>query len=112
MEIASGDGYRVGLQIDHAREKWMKSSSYLKRVMSNRKVAHPKVKEWRRVLLNSAHDWVQYKGLWGVKSWLGEESGPPGPRWERPKKDQAGVQERVRWGSPLKWLEELEKNAH
>jgi hypothetical protein len=110
MEIATGDGVRIGLQVDHVREKWMKSSSYLKRVMSNRKVTHPKVQEWRRVLLNSEHDWVQYKGLWGVKSWLGEESGPPGPRWDRPKKKQTGVKERIRWGSPLKWLEQLEKN--
>ncbi len=109
MEIATGDGFRIGLQIDHAKEKWMRSSSYLKRVMSNRKVTHPKVKEWRRVLLNSEHDWVQYKGLWGVKSWLGEESGPPGPCWDRPKKKQVGVKERLRWGSPLKWLEQLEK---
>lgn len=109
MEIATGDGFRIGLQMDHAKEKQMRSGSYLKRNISNRKVAHPKLKEWRRALLNSECDWVQYKGLWGVKSWLGEESGPPGPRWERPQKNQVGVRERARWGSPLEWLEQLEK---
>ncbi|MDD2923366.1 MAG: hypothetical protein PHQ36_13865, partial [Anaerolineales bacterium] len=111
MEIATGDGFRVGSPIDHAKEKWMKSSSYLKRSVSNRQVTRPKMKEWRRVLLNSEHDWVQYKGLWGVKSWLSEESGPPGPRWERPQKDAAGVKERARWGRPLEWLAELEKGS-
>ena len=109
MEIATGDGYRVGPHEEYIKEGETQSSKILKRVMSRRKVTHPKSREWKRILLNSGHDWVQYKGLWGVKSWLGEESGPPGPRWERPKKKQSGVKERVRWGSPLKWLKQLEK---
>jgi hypothetical protein len=112
MEIASGDGFRVGAHGEHAREGWLKSGRYLKRVMSQRKTTKPAVKEWRRELLNSKRDWVQYKGLWGVKSWLSDESGPPGPKWDRPKKNQVGVKKRIRWDKPLDWLAELEKLAH
>ena len=90
----------------------MRSSSYLKRVMSDRKTAHPQMKTWRCVVLNPEPDWVQYKGLWGVKSLLSDESGPPGPKWDRPRKGQVGVQERKRWGRPLDWLAELEKHTH
>ena len=112
MEIASGDGFRIGFQGDNLREGVVKSSSYLKRIMSDRKTTRPVIKEWRRVLLNPEPDWVQYKGLWGVKSLLKDESGPPGPKWDRPQKDQTGVKERKRWGRPLDWLEELEKLSH
>jgi hypothetical protein len=87
----------------------MKSESYLKRNKSDRATTRPKVNEWHPILLNPEPDWVQYKGLWGVKSWLVEESGPPGPKWNRPRKDQVGVSERTRWGKPLDWLAELEK---
>jgi hypothetical protein len=110
MEIASGDGFRLGFQGDNLREDVVASSSYLKRALSDRSTTRPKVKEWRGVPLNPEPDWVQYKGLWGVKSLLNEESGPPGPRWERPKKDQAGVRERIRWNKPLDWLAELENH--
>ena len=112
MEIASGDGFRLGAQGDNLREGVVKSSSYLKRVMSDRKTTRPKVKEWGRVLLNPEPEWVQYKGLWGVKSMLKEESGPPGPKWDRPIKDQPGVNERKRWSKPLEWLRELEQSNH
>jgi hypothetical protein len=111
MELATGDGFRIGFQGDYLREGMMMSKSYLKRVMSDRKTTRPKNTEWNRVLLNSEPDWVQYKGLWGVKSWLKEESGPPGPKWDRPMKDQVGVNERKRWGRPLDWLAELERNC-
>lgn len=112
MEIASGDGYRIGFQGENLKEKVIKSSSYIKRVMSNRKTKQPTITEWRRVLLNPEPDWVQYKGLWGVKSWLTDESGPPGPKWDRIKKGQVGVQERKRWAKPLEWLADLEKLTH
>ncbi|MBL8050747.1 MAG: hypothetical protein JNM46_05945 [Anaerolineales bacterium] len=112
LEIASGDGFRVGFQGDNLKERVLKSSSYLKRVMSDRGVSRPKVKEWKRILLNPEPDWVQYKGLWGVKSLLDDESGPPGPKWERTKKNQTGVKQRVRWSKPLSWLAELEKLKH
>ena len=64
------------------------------------------------MLLNPEPDWVQYKGLWGVKSLLKEESGPPGPKWDRPRKNQVGVDERIRWSKPLDWLAELEAHSH
>jgi len=112
MEIASGDGFRIGFQGDNLKEGVFKSSSYIKRIMSDRKTTRPQVKEWKRVLLNSEPGWVQYKGLWGVKSILGEESGPPGPKWDRPRKGQFGVEERVRWGKPLDWLKDLEDRKH
>lgn len=112
LEIASGDGFRIGFQGDNLKEQVLKSSSYIKRVMSDRSVTRPKVKEWRRVVLNPEPDWVQYKGLWGVRSSLSDESGPPGPKWERFKKNQKNAKQRVRWSKPLSWLEELEKLKH
>lgn len=112
MEIATGDGLRIGFQGRNSLEPMLKSANYLKRIMSERKVSLPVVKEWGCVLLNSEPGWVQYKGLWGVKSVLGEESGPPGPKWNKPRRKQAGVSERVRWGRPLEWLVKLEQNEH
>lgn len=107
LEIASGDGLRVGPEGDVQREPVAKSSSYLKRAMSERPVTRPTVREWRREHLNPEPDWLHYKGLWGVKSMLRNESGPPGPKWDRPGK--SGIPEvRMRWGQPLKWLALLE----
>ncbi len=111
MEIATGDGFRIGPHEERVKEKAEPSSKFLKRVMSRRDTVRPSSSNWRRILLNSNCDWVQYKGLWGVKSWLKEESGPSGPRWERPRTHES-ARERIRWGQPLKWLELLEKNAH
>lgn len=112
MEIATGDGLRIGFQGRNSDEPVEASKDFLKRVMSERPTKLLPNREWSRVLLNSEPGWVQYKGLWGVKSLLGEESGPPGPKWNRLKKGQAGVSQRVRWESPLEWLAELEKNTH
>lgn len=112
MEIATGDGLRVGFQGQNSKEPMLKSSNYLKRIMSDRRVSLPPVKEWQCVLLNSEPGWVQYKGLWGVRSFLQEESGPSGPKWDKPKRKSTNVSERVRWSEPLKWLTQLEKNKH
>ena len=109
MEIATGDGFRIGYAGDTRSEKLGISSSYLKRVMSNRKVVHPKSREWKQVVLSPEPDWVQYKGLWGVKSLMKDESGPPGPKWDRPDKLFA-VYPRKRWDKSLEWLKELEKH--
>lgn len=107
MEIATGDGFRIGVHGDHEHEEVGKSSSYLKRVMSDRKVTHPAVREWKQVILDPEPDWIQYQGLWGVKSMLADESGPPGPKWSRP--DQFFmIHPRMRWECPLEWLRELE----
>ncbi len=107
MEIATGDGFRLGVDGDHKHEAVGKSTSYLKRVMSDRKVTRPKSNKWKQVLLSADQTWVEYKGLWGVKSFLKDESGPPGPKWDRP--DQFFmIYPRKRWESPLEWLGELE----
>jgi hypothetical protein len=107
MEIATGDGFRIGWEGDLRHEPVGMSSSFLKRVMSNREVTRPQSTEWKQVLLDSEPDWVQYKGLWGVKSSLREESGPPGPKWDRPDK-RFQIHPRKRWDRVLEWLMELE----
>lgn len=112
MEIATGDGLRIGCPETNSREPVKKSADYLKAIMSRREVTHPAERGWKRILLNYGQPWVQYKGLWGVKSWLSEESGPRGPKWERPQKGQTEMHERVRWGKPLDWLAELERKKH
>jgi len=109
MEIATGDGFRIGVHGDHEHEEVGKSSSYLKRVMSDRQVTRPASREWKQIFLSPEPDWVQYQGLWGVKSLLADESGPPGPKWRRPDKFFT-VHPRKRWESPLEWLRELEGN--
>lgn len=108
MEIASGDGFRIGYQGENFHEPVVKSTSYLKRVMSDRKVTRPSVKEWRRMVLNPEPDWANYKGLWGVKSALSDESGPPGPKWDRPD-NLFNVNPCVRREKPLEWLRMLEE---
>jgi len=107
MEIATGDGFRIGWEGDTKREEIGRSSSYLKRVMSDRKVVHPRAHEWKQVLLSPEPGWVRYKGLWGVKSLTRDESGPPGPKWDRPDKLFV-VYPRKRWDKSLEWLTELE----
>jgi hypothetical protein len=107
LEIATGDGFRIGYEGDLRSEVIGRSSSYIKRVMSNRKVVRPQSRQWKQVLLTPEPDWVQYKGLWGVKSLMKDESGPPGPKWDRPDKLFA-VYPRKRWDKSLEWLTELE----
>ena len=107
LEIATGEGFRIGYEGDPKREKIGISSSYIKRIMSNRKVVHPKSRQWKQVLLEPEPEWVNYKGLWGVKSLMKDESGPPGPKWDRPDKLFV-VYPRKRWEKSLEWLTELE----
>jgi hypothetical protein len=108
MEIATGDGFRIGYLGNMKSEEIGRSSSYLKRVMSDRKVIRPQSSEWKQVVLSPEPDWVQFKGLWGVKSLLKDESGPPGPKWDRPDRLFA-VYPRKRWDKSPEWLTELEK---
>lgn len=112
MEIATGDGYCAGTHCRKMAPTHGSASQFLRRNKSRRATTPPASHEWRRIPLDERCDWVEYKGLWGVKSWLGEESGAPGPRWERPRERQSGVSERIRWGKPLQWLETLEKGGH
>jgi hypothetical protein len=108
MEIATGDGFRIGYEGDPKHEEIGRSSSYLKRPMSDREVVRPPVREWKQVLLSPEPDWVNFKGLWGVKSLTRDESGPPGPKWDRPDKLFA-VYPRKRWEKSSEWLNELEQ---
>ena len=107
LEIATGDGVRIGYEGNPKAEIIGRSSSYLKRNKSHRKVVYPAVREWKQVLLEPEPGWVNYKGLWGVKSLMKDESGPPGPKWDRPDKLFA-VYPRKRWEKSLEWLMELE----
>ncbi|MFT3891976.1 MAG: hypothetical protein QM730_10110 [Anaerolineales bacterium] len=50
MEIATGDGFRIGYEGDHQHEEVGRSTSYLKRVMSDREVLHPISQTWKPVL--------------------------------------------------------------
>jgi hypothetical protein len=111
MEIASGDGFRIGFAGDSQREGLVPSSSFLKRIRSDRDTTRPARNSWRGVMLNPEPEWIQYKGLWGVKSSLDNESGPPGPKWNRPK-NGLPVRERMRWARPLEWLKELNTGGH
>lgn len=111
MEIATGDGFRIGYQGDVSVEGIVRSTSYLRRSISDRAVTLPGQNSWHCVLLNPEPDWVQYKGLWGVKSILKEESGPPGPKWDRPVRNENGVRKRKRWGRPLAWLADLRNES-
>lgn len=107
MEIATGDGFRIGYEGSSRLERTLTSDDYLRRVMSDRKVTHPASDQWECIPLDKEPAWIEYKGLWGVKSFLSNESGPPGPKWDRP----IGVQppeERIRWARPMDWLAELE----
>ena len=52
LEIATGDGFRIGYEGNPRSEEIGRSSSYLKRVMSNRKVVHPKSRQWKQVVLD------------------------------------------------------------
>jgi hypothetical protein len=107
MEIATGDGFRIGVHGDHKREGMDMSISYLKRILSDREVTPPPAREWRQIMLSSETKWVEYKGLWGVKSMLKDESGPRGPKWSRPDESFI-IHPRQRWERPLEWLQELE----
>jgi hypothetical protein len=109
LEIATGDGFRVGYEGDPKREAIGVSSSYLRRAKSDREVTHPGSREWQQILLDPEPGWVQYQGLWGVKSLLRDESGPPGPKWDRPDK-LFQVSPRKRWDRALEWLMELESS--
>jgi hypothetical protein len=109
LEIASGDGFRAGYEGDPLQEGMVLSSSYLKRSISDREVRRPHIRAWRGVLLDPEPEWLEYKGLWGVKSLLANESGPPGPKWDRPLNHKP-PEIRLRWGRPLDWLKILEIN--
>ncbi len=65
LEIATGDGFRIGYEGDPEREAIGRSSSYLKRVMSDREGGASAFMEWKQVLLDPEPDWVQISRAYG-----------------------------------------------
>ena len=61
------------------------------------------------VLTDSLPAWVEYRGLWGVRGWIADESGPPGPKWDRASR--CAQFPRLRWEAPLRWLRLLQQAA-
>jgi hypothetical protein len=63
-------------------------------------------------------DWARFRGLWGQKTLLKDESGPPGPKWERAgheveEGDEEALKEcegcRLYWAHPLHWRNKVRK---
>ncbi|MFQ5348934.1 MAG: hypothetical protein ACE5EG_00665 [Thermoanaerobaculia bacterium] len=48
--------------------------------------------------------WIEYPGLWGLRTLLRNESGPPGPKWEReenvPRAERGAPRLRSSWEKP------------
>lgn len=58
-------------------------------------------REWRPVLIGDDTSWVAFEGLWGLRTRLRNESGPPGPKWKREEDRRPGVpDERLAWSDP------------
>jgi len=84
-------------------------------------LAEQKCEPWaERVVLrkDTPPGWVEFRGLWGLKTLLKDESGPPGPRWERAgHKVEEGDKEalkgcegcRLYWADPFHWLKNVEE---
>ena len=60
---------------------------------------------WSPLLLDGNQPWIDYRGLWGLRSLLRNESGPPGPQWEReenlPRRERQAGRRRQAWEDPL-----------
>jgi len=54
--------------------------------------------------------WANYRGLWGYKTIHKDESGPPGPQWNRYEEIEEKGERRVYWEKPLEWRKRLLKN--
>ena len=63
-------------------------------------------------------DWAKFRGLWGQKTLLKDESGPPGPKWERAgheveEGDEEALKEcegcRLYWAHPLHWRDKVKQ---
>ena len=70
---------------------------------------------WRPVLLDGSQTWIDYRGLWGVRALLRNESGPPGPKWERQenlkRRQRRQGRSRRLWENPPSLLEAREPRA-
>ncbi len=61
--------------------------------------------EWTAAILDGGQSWIDYQGLWGLRSLLRNESGPPGPQWEREenllRSERESGRRRLAWENPL-----------
>ena len=61
--------------------------------------------DWSPVVLDAGQPWIDYPGLWGLRALLRNESGPPGPQWEReenlPRRLRRAGCRRQAWENPL-----------
>lgn len=131
LEHACGDGISVGnVQIEvESREQ---DARYASRVpiqtqQTRQRNTFPNVDaeqlEWDcRLLMQQEHYWLDYRGLWGHKTILKDESGPMGPKFKRIESSKQqrelitritggeaipsaeGKEYRPRWGTPLRWM--------
>jgi hypothetical protein len=63
-------------------------------------------REWSPVLVQDGVSWIEFEGLWGLRSLLRNESGPPGPKWKREEdRTKAESDPRLAWSDPPAWLE-------
>jgi hypothetical protein len=115
-EFATGDGHRIGAPGDLMKEE-IAFSGHKLTLERRKEVCKPERHAWQVQLIprDSLPPWVKYQGLWGIKSLLPDESGPPGPKWDRVSMTDAFLkyvkvpQPRRRWKNPLKWRLCLEK---
>ena len=109
-EIASGDGLRIGAPGDLTKEE-IAFSGYQLTPDRKKEVRPPEKFDWTIETFprDSLPAWVEYPGLWGIKSLLADESGPPGPKWGRVGmldsflKYRKHPDPRRRWKDSLKW---------
>ncbi|MFQ5409807.1 MAG: hypothetical protein ACE5FI_15465 [Anaerolineales bacterium] len=111
-DYATGDGVRIGFAVsedDLAREAVLQRADYINNDELPDTCA-PERLAWKtnEPLSDPLPPWVEYKGLWGIRSALVNESGPPGPKWDRVPKGAAQPEERIRWKDPLAWKHSLE----
>jgi len=116
-EFATGDRIRIGFigdsQKEDCEEATIDLSDYLPAEKLERETTAPQELEWQLEPLDPLPGWVAYLGLWGVRSLLSDESGPPGPKWNRVKNGATQPQPRLRWADPpdsLGWMKKLEEN--
>jgi hypothetical protein len=115
-EFHAGDGNRIGAPGDLMQEDIAFSGNLLT-PERKKEVCQPQEYSWELQLIqrDSMPPWTEYQGLWGIKSLLSDESGPPGPKWDRISmknaflKYESKPRQRLRWEQPLHWLEHLQK---
>ncbi len=134
-EKACGDGLRIGVPGVIGKEEIC--NHWAGFLADRRTMTAEELPEWHLIMLNESPGWLEFQGLWGNKSTLPDEAGPPGPKWGRPyswtdrikavaqrlqqrrhpgvpaycspphQVPLPGVKQRIRWARPLDWKDEL-----